>query len=130
MNNEKSINFATHAKQRLIERKISQEDAEKVIRKGKPIGWRNGSRIYAYYSNVVVFDDKGEDIQVITVYKLNRTLEQRIEMMAQPYEWFKEDNKRVFIHHAYYLLDKGLEMDEVLWHLEELYNAVCGEFGQ
>ena len=129
-NDEKPIGFTAHAKERLKERKISKEDAIKVIRKGKAVRYHEKKKIFYYYSNIVVFEEKDDSIQVITVYKSNKTLEQKIEKIPDPYEWIKQADKETFINQAYFLSEKGLSDDEIIEHLDIVFRAVCGEYGE
>lgn len=69
-------------------------------------------------------------IQIITIYRSNRTLEEKIKRIPAPNDWWKKSSRKAFRNQAYFLLEKGLSQDEIMLLLEDLYKAVCAEFGE
>lgn len=126
----KVVVYTRHAEQRLKERRISKKRAEEVLELGESITWRNGAQGKEYKGIKVVYEEKDDIIDVITAYKVIKSLEELVDTIPAPHEWWKSENREAFIMQAYYLKEFGLEDLDIIEHLKKLYSAVCGEFGE
>lgn len=126
----KPIILTDHAKQRLVERDITEDQVEKTVRNGRKIISRHGNNRIERYSTVVVFEEKDDIIVVVTVYKSKKSFEQKINSIPLPHEWWKTEDRQDFINQGYLLMEKGFTEDEALQMLSILFKATCGEFGE
>jgi hypothetical protein len=56
-------------------------------------------------------------------------LEEEIEMIPNGEEWWKSTSKKIFFDRGVKLLEHGIEFDEVVTILEDLYWAASAEYG-
>lgn len=127
-----NIEYTTHAKERMDERGITEEDINIVLQKAKLVRQNSKSTVKQYQDIAVAYFENTEldKLVVITVFKPEKSLERRIVRIPKPQDWWHKEDKDVFINQGYFLLEKGLDEEEIIDHLTKLFNAVCGEFGE
>lgn len=126
----KNILFTKHARGRIEERKISVDLIQKVINQDIPVIHQNQLLIKEYADIRVVFQEKGNTVTIVTVYKKDSSLEKKIEKIPHPLEWSSEEGKKEFINQAYHLKELGLDETIIMDLFIALYKATCKEFGQ
>lgn len=133
MENEKpekeEIVLTTHARERMEERKISSVRVIDAIEKGKKIFYEHGKEGREYKQVMAVCKLEENRVIVITVFEVSRTFEQKVKNIAPSGQWWHQGDLDVFIKQGYFLIDKGLDEDEVIDHLTALERAVSGEYG-
>jgi hypothetical protein len=126
----KVIVLTKHAEKRIKERDITEKQIKKVLEKAVATKWKDNLQVKDYKGIKVVFEEKDDVINVITTYKIDNNLEIEVSKIPEPHEWWKEEDKQVFVNQAYWLQARGIDTDVIIEHLKVLFKAVCGEFGE
>ncbi|ACS90983.1 hypothetical protein TSIB_1934 [Thermococcus sibiricus MM 739] len=91
------ITFTEHARQRLKERKIEEDEIEKVLKKPK---WKFydlknahqiaiGERRKEGHYLIIAYDREGESIKVVTVIDVSRNLEKIVKRRLENKRWIE-----------------------------------------
>ena len=124
------IEYTKHAEERLEERGITKDEVEEVMLKATIKGYRDGVKTLEYNDICVVFAKTWDATVIVTAFKTDRELEDKVNLIPSPQEWWKTDNRDFFVDQASFLKERGLNDEEIIEHLTKLFKAVCQEFGE
>lgn len=126
---EKQIIFTVHAQERMQQRGITQDEIINLLQ--DPTAYEvvsDGAKKRYSATLVVIYQPTNEKVVVLTTYPREVSLEIKVKEIAGKIGWYKEESLDSFIKEAYYMESLGVSENEIVKHLQTLFDAVCNEF--
>lgn len=119
----------------MTERGITGLEIQEALQRGRMKKYDGDLTSLEYKNLYIVFNKffnnnvKEDGFVIVTAYRPNRSLENKIDQIPYPHPWWKKEGRQVFVDQAHFLVDSGVDEDMVISLLKSLYTAACGEFG-